>query len=329
MGVILPDRTTSARWETLDHPLLASALAATGVDADIRNADGDVQKFSQDADDLIRKGVKVLMVVSLDSQSGAEVERKARAAGVATVDYDRLTLGGSASYYVSFDNVGVGQLQAQGLVDCLGQKRGARIVEIEGAPTDNNATLFHQGQEQVLKPKYDSGEYTLVRSQPIDNWDAEQAGGVFEQILDANRDRVDGVVAANDGLADAVISVLRQHGLAGKVPVTGQDATLAGLRSVLRGDQCMSVYKPVRDEAAAAAGLVSALAKGDKGSADTLATGVVRDEAGHRDVPALLIKPTMITKANIKKVVSDNAVSAADLCAGDLAPLCRAADLPG
>jgi D-xylose transport system substrate-binding protein len=327
VGVILPDRVSSARWETLDHPLLASALAATGVDADIRNADGDEQRFSRYADDMIKEGVKVLMIASLSTKNGAEVEEKARAAGVLTVDYDRLNLGGSASYYVSFDNVAVGQQQAQGLAGCLGPKRGAKIVEIEGAPTDNNATLVHDGHEQVLKPKYDSGEYTLVQSQFIDEWDAHRGAQAFEQILTANKEKVDGVAVANDGLADAVIGVLRQYGLAGKVPVTGQDATLGGLRSVLRGEQCMTVYKPVRDEAATAAGLVSALAKGDKGSADTLATGVVRDNQARRDVPSLLIKSTVITKDNIKRVITDNAVSATDLCSGDTAALCRAADL--
>ncbi len=152
---------------------------------------------------------------------------------------------------MSFDNVKVGELQGQGLADALKGKQGAQVIEIEGAPTDNNATLFHEGQENVLKPLYDAGTLKLVRSQPIDNWDNQKGGTVFEQILTSNGGKVDGVVAANDGLAGAVITVLKKYGLNGKVPVTGQDATADGLKAILSGDQYMTVFKPIKQEAEA------------------------------------------------------------------------------
>jgi D-xylose transport system substrate-binding protein len=330
VGVILPDTKSSARWESFDKPLLQQAMQAAGVDADIQNAQGDSQKFATLADGMIQRGVKVLMIVNLSSEGGAAVEKKAQAAGIPTIDYDRLTLGGTADYYVSFDNVKVGQLQGQGLADCLSAKnapKGANIIEIEGSPTDNNATLFHNGQEKVLKPKYDSGDYKLVQSQPIDQWDNQKGGQVFEQVLTSNGGKVDGVVAANDGLAGAVITVLQKNGLNGKVPVTGQDATVDGLKSVLRGDQCVTVFKPIRQEAASAAKIAIALAKGDKSSADQVATASSHDPQGSRDVKSVLLDPISIKKADVKQVIDSGEVKASEVCSGDVAQLCQAAGI--
>jgi D-xylose transport system substrate-binding protein len=156
VGVILPETATSARYEGFDKPLLDKALRAQGMDPDIQNAQGDVQKFSTLADGMINAGVKVLIIDAPNSEVGGAVAKKAQAAGIPTIDYDRLNLGGSSDYYVSFDNTRVGALQGQGLVQGVGAKAGANIIEIEGAPTDNNATLFYEGQQTVVKPKYDS-----------------------------------------------------------------------------------------------------------------------------------------------------------------------------
>src|ERR1700754_825530 len=150
VGVILPETASSARWEGFDKPLLTAAMQAEGLDADIQNAQGDEQKFSTLADGMISSGVKVLVIASISSESGAAVAAKAKAQGIPTIDYDRLSLGGTSDYYVSFDNQKVGNLQGQGLQQALAGKQGAQVIEIEGAPTDNNATLFHNGQEQVL-----------------------------------------------------------------------------------------------------------------------------------------------------------------------------------
>ncbi|MCX4098143.1 sugar ABC transporter substrate-binding protein [Nocardia sp. alder85J] len=322
VGVILPETATSARWEGFDRPMLQKAFKAQGFDADIQNAQGDVQKFSSLADGMIAKGVKVLVIASINSEVGTAVANKAKKAGIPTIDYDRLNLGGSSDYYVSFDNVGVGQLQGQGLATALKDNRGAQVIEIEGAPTDNNATLFHDGQEKVLKPLYDSGALKLVHSQPIDEWDNQKGGQVFEQLLTGNGGKVDGVVAANDGLAGAIITVLKKNGLNGKVPVTGQDATADGLRAILRGDQYMTVFKPIQDEADAAAKLAAALVKGDKAGADALATAVSKDTKGNRDVKSVLLTPHLVTKAEVKQVVDQGYIKASELCSGDVSAAC-------
>ncbi len=318
VGVILPETATSARWEGFDRPMLQEAMKAAGLDADIQNAQGDVSKFSTLADGMISQGVKVLVIASINSEVGNAVAAKANARGIPTIDYDRLNLGGSSDYYVSFDNVKVGELQGQGLVQALQGKSGAQVIEIEGAPTDNNATLFTSGQQKVLKPLYDAGTLKLVRNQAIDNWDNQKGGQVFEQILTANGGKVDGVVAANDGLAGAVITVLRKNGLNGKVPVTGQDATADGLKAILAGDQYMTVFKAVKLEAEATAKLAAALAKGDKAAADAIATQTSKDPTGNRDVKSVLLEPKLITKNEVKTVIDEGYIKATEVC-GDAA----------
>jgi D-xylose transport system substrate-binding protein len=314
VGVILPETASSARWEGFDKPLLTAAMQAQGLDADIQNAQGDEQKFSTLADGMISSGVKVLVIASISSESGAAVAAKAKAQGIPVIDYDRLNLGGTSDYYVSFDNTKVGELQGQGLAQALSGKQGAQVIEIEGAPTDNNATLFYNGQQNVLKPMYGDGALKLVQSQPIDNWDNQQGGTTFEQILTANGGKVDGVVAANDGLAGAIITVLTKYGLNGKVPVTGQDATPDGLQAILRGDQYMTVYKPIDQEAESTAKLAAALAKGDTAAADAIATQTEKDPTGNRDVKSVLLTPQLITKDNVKSVVDAGAVKASEIC---------------
>jgi D-xylose transport system substrate-binding protein len=322
VGVILPETTTSARWEGFDHPLLEKALKAEGFDPIIQNAQGDDQKVSTLADQMISQGVKVLILASTTGDVGAAVEKKAAAAGIPVIDYDRLNAGGSADYYVSFDNPGVGKLQGQALADALKSKPGAQVIEIEGAPTDNNATLFHDGQESVLKPLYDNKTLTLKNSQFIDKWDNQTGGTVFENFLTANGGKIDGVLAANDGLAGAVIAVLQKNHLNGTVPVTGQDATADGLKAILRGDQYMTVFKPIVQEATAAAKLATALLKNSKSDADKIATQKTVDPKTKREVPSLLLDPQSITKDKVKDVISAGAVPKADVCTGDIAALC-------
>lgn len=322
VGVILPETATSARWESFDKPFLTKALKDAGFDADVQNAQGDVQKFTTLADGMIAQNVKVLIIAAINGEVGSAVARKAQAAGIPTIDYDRLNLGGSSDYYVSFDNEKVGQLQGQGLADALKDKKGAEVVMIEGAPTDNNATLFANGQKSVLQPKFAAGDLKLVREQAIDNWDNQKGGQTFEQILTDNKGRVDGVVAANDGLAGAVITVLKKVGLNGKVPVTGQDATPDGLQAVLRGDQYMTVFKPIKEEAEAAAKLAGLLAKGDTAGADKLASGVTKDTKGNRDVKSVLLTSQLITKDKVKLVVDAGFVKAAEICVADTQAIC-------
>jgi D-xylose transport system substrate-binding protein len=329
VGVILPETDSSARWEGFDKPLLTEAMAAEGLDADIQNAQGDEQKFATLADGMLSSGVKVLVIASISSESGAAVAEKAKAQGVPVIDYDRLNLGGSSDYYVSFDNTKVGNLQGQGLAEALKDKPGAQVIEIEGAPTDNNATLFYNGQQEILKPLYDSGALQLVASQKIEKWDNQVGGTTFEQLLTANGGKVDGVVAANDGLAGAIITVLQKYGLNGQVPVTGQDATPDGLQAILRGDQYMTVYKPIKQEAEAAAKLAGALAKGDTAAADAIATATEKDPTGNRDVKSVLLEPQLITKENVKTVVDDGAVKASEICVADVQAACTELGISG
>ena len=319
IGVILPDTESSVRWESADRPALEAAFEEAGVEYDIQNAEGDAERMTQIADTMIGNGVTVLAIVNLDSESGAAIQEKAASQGVATIDYDRLTLGGSAEYYVSFDNTVVGELQGQGLADCLGDKK-ANIIYLNGSPTDNNATLFAEGAHSVLD-KIDN--YTVVGEQAVPDWDNEEAATIFQQLYTAADGNVDGVLAANDGLGGAAISILEANGQAGKVPVTGQDATVEGLQNVLAGTQCMTVYKSATQEAGALADAAIALVNGEE--AET--TGTTVDSSDDSEVPSILLEPQAITKDNVGDVIEDGGQKAEDVCAGKFADLCAEAGI--
>jgi D-xylose transport system substrate-binding protein len=312
VGVILPDSASSARWETADRPLLKAAFDAAGIESDIQNAGGDVTKFQSIADGMISSGVKALLIVNLDSDSGAAVIKKANGAGIPVIDYDRLTLGGNASYYVSFDNVKVGTAIGEGLVKGLKEagKTSGPVVLLNGSPTDNNATLFKQGYEKVVK---DAG-YTVAADQAVKDWDNQQALTDFEQIFTKTKGDFVGVAAANDGLAGSVVSVLQKNNLAGKIPVTGQDATDEGLQRVLAGTQYVTVYKAIKKEAEAAAQLAIKIVQGDKAGADALATGKVQDTVAGKDVPSVLLEPQPIYKDTVKDVVADGFTTVEKIC---------------
>ena len=320
IGVILPDTKSSARWETADKPLLEAAFKAAGVQYDIQNAQGDKTQFQTIADQMITNGANVLMIVNLDSGTGKAVLDKAKSQGVATIDYDRLTLNGGAQYYVSFDNVAVGTLQGEGLAKCLegkGKKSG-NIVYLNGSPTDNNATLFKQGYDGVLSKMT---QYKKVDDQSVPDWDNQQAGTIFEQMYTKEKGKIDGVLAANDGLGNAAIAILKKNNANGEVPVTGQDATVQGLQNILAGDQCMTVYKAVKQEADAAAKLAVGLAKGEQQTApDT-----IKDPESGRAVPSVLLQPVAITIDNINDVVKDGYVTKEQLCTGPYAAKCTQA----
>jgi D-xylose transport system substrate-binding protein len=309
IGVILPDTESSVRWETADRPALEAAFKSAGVAYDIQNAGGDASKMAQIADSMISSGVNVLAIVNLDNASGAAIEEKAKSQGVATIDYDRLTLGGSASYYVSFDNEKVGKLQGEGLQNCLGKDTKANIAYLDGSPDDSNATSFAKGAHSVLDA---NSNYTKVAEQAVPKWDNTKAGTIFEQMYTEQKGNIQGVLAANDGLGGAAIAILQKNGQAGKVPVTGQDATITGLQDILAGKQCMTVYKSAKEEAGALAKLAIGLAKGDKGETN----GTVKDSEGNRDVPSVLLDPVAVTKDNVKAVIDDGGQKAADVCKG-------------
>jgi len=317
IGVILPDTTSSPRWEAADRPQLSAAFDKAGVKYDIQNAQGDAQQMQTIAQQMITGGVTVLAIVNLDSASGAAIEKQAKSQGVQTIDYDRLTLGGSADYYVSYDNTKVGELQGQGLADCLGSK-AANIAYLDGSPDDNNATLFANGAHSVLDK---ISTYKKVAEQAVPKWDPQQAATIFEQLYTQAGGNIQGVYAANDTLANAAIGTLSRNGQ--KIPVTGQDASVQGLQNILAGNQCMTVWKPADGEAAALSKTAIALLKGDK--PDT--TGTVKDPEGNRDVQSILLDPISVTSANLADTISKGAQKAADVCTGDFAAQCATAGI--
>jgi D-xylose transport system substrate-binding protein len=323
VAVLLPDTKSSVRWETADKPLLQKAFDDAGVPVEIQNAQGDKSAQQQQAEQAITNGAKILLLTNLDSGSGAAIEENATSRGVKVIDYDRLTLKGKADYYVSFDNVAVGKLQGEGLVKCLEGKSNPNIAELNGSPTDNNATLFKQGYDSVLDPLYDGGKAKKVADQSVPDWDNQQALTIFEQMLQKTNNKIDGVLAANDGLGNAVISALKQRKLP-QIPVTGQDATAQGLQNILAGDQCMTVYKAVQKEADAAAKLAIALSKGEEPP-----SGLVNGESddGSRKVPSVLLEPQAITKENIDVPIKDGFLKREEVCTGKVASLCDEAGI--
>jgi D-xylose transport system substrate-binding protein len=317
IGVILPDTTSSPRWESADRPQLEAAFKAAGVDSVVQNAEGDAQQMQTIAQQMITSGVTVLAIVNLDSASGAAIEQQAKTQGVQTIDYDRLTLGGSADYYVSYDNTKVGQLQGQGLADCLGKVQ-ANIAYLDGSPDDNNATLFAGGAHSVLDK---ISTYTKVAEQAVPKWDPQQAATIFEQMYTQAGGNVQGVYAANDTLANAAIGTLSRNGQ--KIPVTGQDASVQGLQNILAGTQCMTVWKPADAEATALSDTAIALLKGNKPKA----TGTVKDPEGNRNVESILLDPISVTQANVADVIAKGAQSASAVCTGDYAAMCASAGI--
>jgi D-xylose transport system substrate-binding protein len=323
VAVLLPDSQSSDRWENEDRPFLAAAFDAAGVTYSIVNAQGDAAQQTTLADQAITNGAKVILLVNLDSGSGAAIIAKAREANAKVIDYDRLTVqGDGADFYVSFDGEAVGKLQGQGLVDAVKAAglTNPRVAVLNGSPTDNNATLFANGYNSVIKPLFDSKEWTLVDDQSVPDWDNTKAQTIFEQMLTAAGGKIDAAIAANDGLANAVATALQNQGLP-YIPVTGQDATVGGIQNILAGRQSMTVYKGIKAEAEAAAALAVALVKGTDTA--SLATGKVNN--GTKDIPAVLLTPVSVTKDNIADTaIKDGFRTWAEICVGDFAQYCPA-----
>ena len=323
IAVLLPDSASSARWEADDRRFFAQAFDAAGVTYSIVNAEGDpTVQFSQ-AEQAITNGAKVLLLVNLDSGSGASIIQLARDAGVAIIDYDRLTIEGpGADFYVSFDNEAVGRLQGEGLVAAVeaAMIEHPRVAVLNGSPTDNNATLFANGYNGVITPLFDSGAWTLVDDQSVPNWDNQEALVIFEQMLTAAGGEIDAAIAANDGLASSVIAALQNQGL-DFIPVTGQDATVGGIQNILAGRQSMTVYKAIKAEAEAAAALAIAVLRGEDTS--MMVTGAVNN--GTNDIPSVLLVPVSVTADNVAEtVIADGFRTWEEICVGEFEQFCPA-----
>ena len=329
VGVILPDTVTSARYTEFDAPYLAKALSTAGLSSSqysVQNAQGsDTTEFT-DAQEDITKGATVLVMDPLDSGVGAKIESYAKQHGVAVIDYDRLTLGGSRAYYVSFNNVQVGTLIGQGLESCVTawNVKSPHVLVMKGAPTDNNATLFAQGYDAVLAPKFASGGGWKSVGQAAGTWDPPTAETEFQQQYTAHKN-INAVLVPNDENAAPIIHYLQSLSVKPKTfPVTGQDATLVGLQNILAGYQCGTAYKPIYLEAQAAAALAMYLRAGDKPPA-ALANGSVTDTQTKTAVPSVLLTPKWVTPSTMAStVIADNFVSAKQLCAGSYASDCTA-----
>jgi D-xylose transport system substrate-binding protein len=331
--VILPDTVSSTRYVEFDAPLLKQAFTAAGLsssDFTIQNALGQDPTELADAKNAIAKGATVLVVDPLDSGVGAQIESYAKSQGVAVIDYDRLTLGGTRSYYVSFNNVQVGTLIGQGLVSCISAwgVKNPNVVVMKGSPTDNNATLFAQGYDAVLAPYFSSKKYTDV-SNPPGTWTPSTALSEFQQAYTAHS-KINAALIPNDENGAPIIHYLQSQGIKKKTfPTTGQDATLTGLQNILSGYQCGTVYKPIFLEAEATAAL-SLYLRDKQTPPASLVNGTTTDSVSHTAVPSVLLSPEWVTPKNMNStIISDKFVPAAQLCAGSYASACTAAGITG
>jgi D-xylose transport system substrate-binding protein len=331
IAVILPDTTSSTRYVEFDAPDLTKAFTDAGLTSSqftIQNAQGSDATQLSDAQTDITNGATVLLIDPLDAGVGDQIETYAHTHGVKVIDYDRLDLGGSRAYYVSFNNVKVGTLIGQGFVSCVNTWHVAKpeVVVMHGAVTDNNATLFAQGYMAVLAPYFSSGKYVDVANPP-GTWDPPTAATEFEGAFTAHP-QINSAVIPNDENGAPIITYLQSHGVKAKTfPTTGQDATATGLDNVLAGYQCGTVYKPIYLEAQAAAAVAMYLRAGQTVPA-SLANGTTEDTTAHVAVPSVLLTPEWVTAQNMKStIIADNFVPASQLCAGNFAADCTAAGI--
>ncbi len=331
IAVILPDTVTSARYTEFDAPDLTKAFQTAGLsssDFSVKNAQGSSSTQLTDAQSAITAGASVLVIDPLTSGVGAQIESYAKSHGVPVIDYDRLTLGGSRNYYISFDNVKVGQLMGQGLISCV-QSWGVQnpqVIVMKGSPTDNNATLFAQGYDGVLASKFNGGGWTEV-AQPAGTWQPDKAVTEFQQALTAHPN-INTALIPNDENGAPIIKYLQTQGVKPKTfPTTGQDATLVGLQNILSGYQCGTVYKPIYEEAQAAAALALYLRAGET-PPSALVNGQTADSTSNTQVPSVLLTPQWVTPQNMNStIIADNWVSKSQLCAGAYAADCTAAGI--
>jgi len=340
VGVILPDTTSSVRYVNFDAPYLKKAFQAAGYsdsEYKIDNAKGDPAAEISLANADITQGAKVLIMDPLDSNTGTTIQQAAAAKGVKVISYDRATFTGTNTYYVSFNNVNVGKLIGQGFKDCVAawNVQNAKVFTLNGGEdTDPNAVDFAKGYNSVVWGEEVAQEtvgksangLTLVGDQVAPGWDNSKGQTIFQQQFTAHPE-INATIEANDGLANAVITVLKQKGIAaGKIPTTGQDATLQGIENVLLGYQCGSVYKAVYLEAQAAVALATILRAGLT-PPSALQNGTTSPASGKpgNTQPAILLTPLWVDKSKVAStVIKDNFVDKTALCNAVGASVCSA-----
>ncbi|WP_240136712.1 substrate-binding domain-containing protein [Streptomyces sp. MUM 178J] len=323
IGLLLPENQT-ARYEKFDKPLIEKKISElTGGKAKVvySNAKQDATLQSQQVDTMITNKVDVLILDAVDAKAIAGSVSKAEEAGIPVVAYDRLAEG-PIDAYTSFDNEEVGRVQGQALLDALGDKaKDGQIVMMHGAITDPNAALFKKGAKSVL-----DGKVNVGKEYDTKEWKPENANSNMEAAISAlGKDKIVGVYSANDGMAGGIITALQGGGFSKLPPVTGQDAELSGVQRIVAGEQYMSVYKPYAPEAAAAAEMAVALAKGEK--LDAIAKDTV-DSPTTKGVPTVLVPVVSLTKENIKDtVIKDGVYTVQDICTDKYKAACDAIGL--
>ena len=315
---LLPDTTSSTRYQLFDAPYLKQAFKKANVPASVLNALGDSQKQLSQAQQCLAQGAKVILLDQLNPASGNAITNLAVSRGAKVVDYDRQVVGSKGSYYVSFDNPGVGRLQAKGLIAALRAKglynKHPVIAELNGDVKDNNAKDFKKGYDSVLKPLYKKHVFKLAKAgDQWTEWNPIKARTIFDQMLARNSNKIKGVLAANDGIAGAVVASLKAHGLK-KIGLTGQDATPTGVQFILAGWQSGTVYKSVRKEASTAAKVAIQLVKGQK------VTGVNKKVNGMK---SLILTPVWITKKNYTLLFKEGFLKKGDVCKGPYKKYCK------
>jgi D-xylose transport system substrate-binding protein len=318
--VLLPDTKSSVRWVQFDAPDIAKALKAAGVTYSINNALNDPLKQKAQAQACIAAGATVVIETALDNGSAASIEKLFTSKGGKAIDYDRQVTGGSASIYVTFDGKAVGVAQAKGVI--AGMKangtysKSATIAELWGGQTDQNAFWFKSGNDAVFNPLFKSGALKKGPQQFVPDWDANNAATIFNQMLVKTNNNIQGILAANDNIAGAVIADLKAKHLK-PIPISGQDASVQGIQYILAGWQSGTVYKYVPNEAAAAAAAAVALIKGQAPKSN----GFRLNGKKHEATEALPV--VWITKANYKRLFTDKFLKRSDVCVGAFAKYCK------
>jgi D-xylose transport system substrate-binding protein len=315
--VLLPDTKSSVRWQQFDAPAFAKALKRAGVTYSITNALNDPQKMVSQADSCLSRHAKVAIVTDIAQGTSIAIEKKFARAGGSSIDYDRQVVGGVAKVYVSFDGKAVGAAQAKGVVNALKGKSKPVVAELWGGPTDQNAFWFKSGNDAVLNPLFKSGKLTKGPQQFVPLWLATNAQPIFEQMLLKTNNKIDGAIAANDGIAGAVIAALKAKKLK-PIALSGQDATVQGVQNIISGWQTMTVYKYVPLEANAAAKAAVALLKKKKVPG---VNGFRKN--GSKKEPTVQIPIISITKANYTRLFKDKFLKKSDVCVGEFAKFCK------
>lgn len=327
IAFLLPE-FSSSRYETQDLPNFEAKLTSLGFDVAnnlIYNAANQVASVQQQqAEAALTNGAKVLVVDPVDSAAAAAIADAAAQQNVPVISYDRLITGSqNIKYYISFDNVQVGKLQAIALMTVLSNVVKPTIVMIDGSPTDNNAKLLKQGAHTVFDPLVNAGKLTIAKEYDTPNWMPDQAQTEMAHALTALNNKVDGVYAANDGTAGGAFAAVKAAGITTIPPMTGQDAQIDAIQRILTGEQYMTVYKAIKPEAADAAQLAYDLATGTA-VPSTMMNGTTNN--GSIDVPSIILTPVAMTKDNIETtVINDDFWKVSDICTPNFAAACAAA----